>query len=134
MGLMQTDPPPVIQIDLTARFKRDLHDLAKRYRRVRSDLQPLIELLQEGELPGDCIAGLRYTVFKVRLKNSNVQRGKSGGYRVIYYLKQDDTIILVTIYSKSDLSDIAAEVVEDAIEQYEQQTLSSEDSSDDSQS
>ncbi len=41
---MPTDPS-AIQIDFTPRLKRDLRDLAKRYRRVRSDLQPLIEQL-----------------------------------------------------------------------------------------
>jgi len=35
---------------------------------------------------------------KVRLRNSDAQRGKSGGYRVIYYLKTKAKIILVTIY------------------------------------
>jgi len=118
---MQTDPPS-IQIDLTPRFQRDLRDLAKRYRQVRSDLEPLIEQLQTGELPGDRISGVTYTVFKVRLKNSSVQKGKSGGYRVIYYLKTNDRIILATIYSKSDFADVGAEVIESAIAQYEQQT------------
>lgn len=117
---MQTEPPS-IQIELTPRFKRDLRDLAKRYRQIRSDLQPLIEQLQAGELPGDRIAGVKYTVFKVRLKNSNIQKGKSGGYRVIYYLKTHEMIILATIYSKSDISDVDAEIIEEVISQYEQQ-------------
>jgi mRNA-degrading endonuclease RelE of RelBE toxin-antitoxin system len=119
MVLMQNDSSS-IQIDLTPRFKRDLRDLAKRYRQIRSDLQPLIEQLQAGELPGDRIAGTNYTVFKVRLKNSSIQKGKSSGYRVIYYLKTYTKIVLATIYSKSDLSDIKAEVIEDAIAQYEE--------------
>jgi len=123
---MQTDPP-FIQIDLTPRFQRDLRDLAKRYRQVRSDLQPLIEQLQAGELPGDRISGVTYIVFKVRLKNSSVQKGKSGGYRVIYYLKTNDRIILATIYSKSDFADVGGEVIEKAIAQYEQQAQLSDD-------
>jgi mRNA-degrading endonuclease RelE of RelBE toxin-antitoxin system len=125
---MPTDPLPM-RIDLTPRFQRDLRDLAKRYRQVRSDLQPLIEQLQAGELPGDRIAGVSYTVFKVRLKNSNIQKGKSGGYRVIYYLKAFDSIILATIYSKSDLVDVDVDVIEDAIAQYEQQINPSDFSS-----
>jgi mRNA-degrading endonuclease RelE of RelBE toxin-antitoxin system len=125
---MPTDPLPM-RIDLTPRFQRDLRDLAKRYRQVRSDLQPLIEQLQAGELPGDRIAGVSYTVFKVRLKNSNIQKGKSGGYRVIYYLKAVDSIILATIYSKSDLVDVDVDVIEDAIAQYEQQINPSDFSS-----
>lgn len=122
---MPTDPP--IQIELTPRFQRDLRDLAKRYRQVRSDLQPLIEQLQAGEYPGDRISGVLYTVFKVRLKNSSVQKGKSGGYRVIYYLKTPTKIILATLYSKSDRSDIGIDVIEAAIAQYEPQLPPPED-------
>lgn len=125
---MQSEPSP-IQIALTPRFKRDLRELAKRYRSIRTDLQPLIEQLQAGEIPGDRIAGVKYQVFKVRLKNSNIQKGKSGGYRVIYYLKTDQEIILATIYSKSDISDVNNEIIEEAISEYEQE-ISIADNSD----
>jgi mRNA-degrading endonuclease RelE of RelBE toxin-antitoxin system len=108
-----------IQIALTPRFQRDLRDLAKRYRSIRLDLQPLMEQLQSGETPGDRVTGIKYQIFKVRLKNSNIQKGKSGGYRVIYYLKTETEIILATIYSKSDLSDVSNHVIEEAIAQYE---------------
>ena len=124
---MQSEPSP-IQIALTPRFKRDLRELAKRYRSIRSDIQPLIEQLQAGETPGDRIAGVKYQVFKVRIQNSNIQKGKSGGYRVIYYLKTEQNIILATIYSKSDLSDISRQVIEDVIYQYEQESKIEEDS------
>jgi mRNA-degrading endonuclease RelE of RelBE toxin-antitoxin system len=123
MELMPNDSSP-IQIEFTPRFQRDLRDLAKRYRQVRSDLQPLIEQLEAGELPGDRIAGVNYIVFKVRLRNSSIQKGKSSGYRVIYYVKTVDKIILATIYSKSDLADVDVKVIEDAIAQYEQQAQS----------
>lgn len=108
-----------IQIALTPRFQRDLRDLAKRYRSIRLDLQSLIEQLQSGQTPGDRVTGIKYQIFKVRLKNSNIQKGKSGGYRVIYYLKTETEIILATIYSKSDLSDVSNQVIEEAIAQYE---------------
>lgn len=116
---MQSEP--LIQIALTPRFQRDLRELAKRYRSIRSDIQPLIEQLQTGETPGDRISGLKYQVFKVRLKNSNIQKGKSGGYRVIYYVKTAQAIILTTIYSKSDISDVSNEIIEEAIAKYEQE-------------
>jgi len=120
---------PLVSISLTPRFKRDLRDLAKRYRSIRTDLQSLIAQLQAGETPGDRVTGIAYQVFKVRLKNSNIQKGKSGGYRVIYYLKTDTEILLATIYSKSDLSDVSNEVIEAAIAQHEQdiQTLDNSD-------
>lgn len=108
---MPSDPTPV-QIDLTPRFQKDLHTLAKRYRRIRSDLQPLINKLEAGELPGDQVSGMKLAIFKVRVKNS--------GYRVIYYLKDQGRIILVTMYSKSDQPDVDIETVRQAIAQYEQ--------------
>jgi Cytotoxic translational repressor of toxin-antitoxin stability system len=123
---MTIDPQP-IQIEVTPRFQRDLRTLAKRYRNIRNDIQPVIEQLQAGELPGARIPGMEYEIFKVRIKNSDIQKGKSAGYRAIYYLKTSDSIVLVTIYSKSDLSDIAAETVREILAQYEQQFPESEE-------
>ena len=57
-----------VEVNLTPRFQKDLKDLAKRYRSIRKDLQPLIQELQAGNTPGDRIQGLDYQVFKVRLK------------------------------------------------------------------
>ncbi|TAG87125.1 MAG: type II toxin-antitoxin system RelE/ParE family toxin [Oscillatoriales cyanobacterium] len=119
--------PQPIAIELTPRFQRDLRTLAKRYRNIRNDIQPVIEQLQAGELPGSRIPGMEYEIFKVRIKNSDIQKGKSAGYRAIYYLKTSDSIVLVTIYSKSDLSDIAAETVREILAQYEQQLPESEE-------
>ncbi|MBE9260519.1 MULTISPECIES: type II toxin-antitoxin system RelE/ParE family toxin [Dolichospermum] len=118
--MQNNNEPLLIEIALTPRFQRDLRELAKRYRSIRSDVQPLIDQLQAGEIPGDRIAGIKYQVFKVRIKNSNIQKGKSGGYRVIYYLKNAQGIILTTIYSKSDLTDVSNEIIEQAIAQYEE--------------
>ena len=119
--MQNNNEPLLIEIALTPRFQRDLRELAKRYRSIRSDIQPLIDQLQAGEIPGDRIAGIKYQVFKVRVKNSNIQKGKSGGYRVIYYLKNAQGIILTTIYSKSDLTDVSNEIIEQAIAQYEEE-------------
>ena len=125
--MQNNNEPLLIEIALTPRFQRDLRELAKRYRSIRSDIQPLINQLQAGEVPGDRIAGIKYQVFKVRIKNSNIQKGKSGGYRVIYYLKNAQGIILTTIYSKSDLTDVSNEIIEQAIAQYEGENTISDD-------
>jgi hypothetical protein len=42
---------------------------------------------------------------------SDAARGKRGGYRLLYYLQTPTEIILVTIYSKSEQSDISAEEI-----------------------
>jgi mRNA-degrading endonuclease RelE of RelBE toxin-antitoxin system len=117
---MQNDSP-LILVEVTAKFKRNLRSLAKKYRSIRKDIQPIIEQLQAGELPGDQIPGVGYTIFKLRVKNSDVQKGKSGGYRLIYYVKTSTSIILVTIYSKSEQEDMAAEEIQQILAEFEQE-------------
>jgi mRNA-degrading endonuclease RelE of RelBE toxin-antitoxin system len=119
MVLMSIDNS--IYIEYTARFQRDVRALAKRYRNIRGDIQSLLDRLQAGEILGDRVQGIDYTVFKIRVKNSSIQKGKSAGYRVLYYLKARDRIIMITIYSKSDLSDIPAEEIRDILTQHENQ-------------
>jgi mRNA-degrading endonuclease RelE of RelBE toxin-antitoxin system len=116
---MSIEPP--IQVSISDRFADEVRQLAKRYRRIRLDVQPIIEQLESGELPGDQIPGMDYTLFKVRVKNSDARRGKSGGYRIIYYLKTDTQILLVTLYSKSDKPDVTADEVREIITRAETQ-------------
>lgn len=110
---MSNSPP--VQVGFTDRFEKDIRRLAKRYRKIRFDIQPLIQQLEAGELPGDQIPNLDQPVFKVRVKNSDIQKGKSGGYRVIYYLKTETQILLITMYAKSDRSDISLAEIREII-------------------
>jgi mRNA-degrading endonuclease RelE of RelBE toxin-antitoxin system len=104
---MSSDPPPSFQITFTPEFKPNLRQLAKRYRHIKSDVQPIIDQLASESKPGDQVPGVRYEVFKVRAKNSDASRGKSGGYRVIYYVRNDSERVLVTVYSKTEQADLA---------------------------
>lgn len=72
---------PCIQVEAVPTFNRNLRKLAKKYRSIRNDLQPIIEQLEQGELLGDQIPGVGYAVFKLRVRNSDTQKCKSGGYR-----------------------------------------------------
>jgi mRNA-degrading endonuclease RelE of RelBE toxin-antitoxin system len=59
--------------------------------------------LKNGETPGDRLQDIEnYIAYKVRLPNRDMQRGKSGGYRVIYYVRTADRIFLMRIYTKSE--------------------------------
>jgi mRNA-degrading endonuclease RelE of RelBE toxin-antitoxin system len=86
--------------------------LAKKYRNIRSDLQPVIAELQQGNRLGDRLVGFgsNIYIYKVRVANSNIQKGKSAGYRIIYLLESETSILLLTIYSKSQQEDIEVEV------------------------
>ena len=114
---------PCIQVEASPTFNRNLRTLTKKYRSIRNDLQPVIEQLEQGELPGDQISGVGYAVFKLRVQNSDTQKGKSGGYRLIYYVKTAAGIILLTIYTKSEQVDIATDDLRSIITKYEQRAI-----------
>ena len=105
-----TESIPLVQIDLSPEYKQNLRTLSKRYRNIRSDTQDVFEQIRAGNFVGDRIAGLgeNYIVIKVRVKNSNIQEGKSAGYRLVYQVESPTNVLLLTIYSKSDRDDISS--------------------------
>jgi len=62
-------------IDLTPEYKRNLKDLAKKYRNIRSDTQPLIMALQKGDVLGDRFSGFGSDiyVYKVRSRSDRLR-------------------------------------------------------------
>lgn len=112
---MSNDSASPLQVTFTPEFKRNLRQLAKKYRHIKSDLQPILDQLAGGSKPGDQVPQVRYEVYKVRAKNSDALKGKSGGYRLIYYVKSESEVVLVTVYSKTEQADIAPEDIRQII-------------------
>lgn len=104
---MSNESSPPRAVFFTSEFKRNIRQLAKKYRRIRTDIQPLLHELEVGKTPGDQIQEIDVVVFKVRARNSDSAKGKSGGYRIIYQKRPDKSIILITVYSKSEQTDIS---------------------------
>ncbi len=111
-----------IEIRLTADFRKQVRKLEKRYRKIQFDLQPILMQIQMGEIIGDRLQGIDAEVFKVRIRNSDVNRGKSGGYRMIYWLKLPECVVLLDIYSKSDRDDIEINTIQNIITEFDRQT------------
>lgn len=97
-------------------FERNLDRLEHRYPGAVDEVATLIDVLSSGERPGDRLQGVKALVYKVRLRNPAAQRGKSGGFRVIYYVQLADRVVLLTIYSKTDQDDIAPEKIRQLVE------------------
>ena len=108
-----------VQVSFTPEFKRNVRQLAKKYRHIKSDIQPVIEQLEAGETPGDQIRRTYSTVFKVRIKNTDITKGKRSGYRMIYYLKTRESVVLITIYSKTEQGDISSDTIRRIISDFE---------------
>ena len=113
------ESPSTYAVFFTGEFKRNLRQLAKKYRRIKTDIQPLLTDLEVGKTPGDQIPGLDEMIYKARARNSDSAKGKSGGYRIIYQRTIDLTIILITIYSKTEQADISPEEIRTIITAYE---------------
>lgn len=112
---------PFVQIDLTPEYKRNLRELSKKYRNIRLDTQPIIEQFQGGNFTGDRIPGMgeNYVILKVRVRNSNIQKGKSAGYRLIYQVESPTSVLLLTIYSKSDREDISPNEIRNILAEFD---------------
>lgn len=120
---MPSEPTtPSVEVRFTPEFKRNLRALSKQYHHIRSDIEPVIEQLQAGVFPGDRIPRTGFNLYKVRIRNRDARRGKSGGYRLIYYLQTPERIVLITLYSKTEQSDISAVELRRIIRDFEEKT------------
>jgi len=72
---MPNESAPV-QVEFTPEFKRNLRALSRKYPHIHSDVQPVVSQMLAGDFPGDRITGTKYVVFKVRVRNSDIQKGK----------------------------------------------------------
>lgn len=93
-----------IKIVFGRSFERNLKRLAKKYSSIRQDVNRFTDHLIAGETPGDQIPGVGYTVYKVRIPNTDAGRGTRGGYRIIYYIHLPTLLLLVTIYTNGSLA------------------------------
>ena len=109
----------LVQLRFTALFRRRLKGLAKKYRQIQADIDPVLVQLSQGNFTGDPIQGTQYTVYKVRARNSDAQSGKSGGYRLIYQVDSPTDAVLHLIYAKSEQANVSAEEIQAAIAQYQ---------------
>jgi mRNA-degrading endonuclease RelE of RelBE toxin-antitoxin system len=89
-------------------FKRIVKDLKKKYPSVTEDLKPALRLVASNPNIGKGLQGFG-DIMKLRVKNSDIGKGKSGGYRLIYLVDQDgQKVIPLLIYSKSQKQDVTS--------------------------
>ena len=109
-----------IEVQFTPEFKRNLRALSKKYRNIRLDIQPVLEQIMKGNFVGDKIPQTGdYIILKVRVRNRDIRKGKSAGYRLIYYVKTEKNSILITIYSKTEKSNITPDQIRRILKKYE---------------
>lgn len=106
-------------IQLTASFKRSVKKLKRRYPHVKDDIREGIEVLLQTPQLGVVVSGSG-GIRKIRLSNRDAQRGKSGGYRLLYYLEdeQSQTLYLLLVYSKSDRANVTQRELKQLLDEW----------------
>ena len=91
-----------MKIIVTEPFARKVKKIKRKYPNVKQDLAELFSDMESGKESGVPIPGLFNKVFKIRAASSDMKRGKSGGYRIIYYAEDENSEVwLLTVYAKS---------------------------------
>jgi len=91
-------------IEVTTYFGKQLKRLVKKFPSLKKEYAELIVSLKENPEQGISIGN---NCYKIRLAIASKQKGKRGGARIITHVQIIDTkIYLLSIYDKSEQSDI----------------------------
>lgn len=91
----------------TPKFKKQVKDLQKLYRSIANDLNTYLKAFDDDTLPGEAIPEFSNRIFKDRIRNSDIQKGKSGGYRIVYYVDHTaKEVYFLCLYSKNQQENI----------------------------
>ena len=96
-----------MQYVITEYFKKHLKAYLKKYRSLLEDVICALENFDHRTS-----ISLGYGTYKVRIKSSDLNKGKSGGFRlIILILEVNQLITPIVIYFKGEKSDISKEEI-----------------------
>lgn len=99
------------KIELTENFKKEAKKLIKKYASLRLEIVEMGKELEKNPTLGTPLGN---DVYKIRLAIASKNKGKSGGARIISFVKIiDETVYLLSIYSKGEKDSISdREIIE----------------------
>jgi hypothetical protein len=94
-------------------YRKAFKKLSKIYRNIDLDIEYFLKSINTKE---DLGIELKSNLFKVRIKNSDKNKGKSSGYRLISYLAViENELHLVYIYDKSKLVNLTEKEIDELV-------------------
>ena len=94
-------------------YKKAIKKLSKTYRNIDLDIKDFLKSINAKE---DLGIELKSNVFKVRVANSDKNKGKSSGYRLISYFEIiENELHLLYIYDKSKLVNVTEKEVDELV-------------------
>jgi hypothetical protein len=95
------------RVDSIKSFEREAQRLKRKFPSLKNELGQLIDDLESNPFQG---TPLGRGFYKIRLAIKSKGKGKSGGARVVTFVKVvDEVVYLASIYDKSEKSDISIE-------------------------
>jgi mRNA-degrading endonuclease RelE of RelBE toxin-antitoxin system len=103
-------------IELTDNFKKEAKRLIKKYPSLKTELAELFTELEENPTAGTPLGN---DIYKIRLAVASKNKGKSGGARVLSFVKvTQTTVLLFSIYSKGELDNLTDKQIQELIKDY----------------
>ncbi|MDE2852880.1 MAG: hypothetical protein OXN88_01780 [Chloroflexota bacterium] len=93
------------RVRTTEDFDKQIIRLARKFPSVLDEVAKFITQLRSvdsTQLPGRRIRRTGFNMYKERLPNRTARRGKRGGFRIYYWVRERDYLVLVAICSKTE--------------------------------
>ena len=104
------------KIEFSANFKKEAKKLTKKYPSLKTELAALFTALEDNPTIGTPMGN---DIYKIRLSIASKNKGKSGGARVMSFVKViDTTVLLFSIYNKGDKDSISDKEIEALLKEY----------------
>ena len=103
-------------VELSANFKKEAKRLSKKYPSLKIELSELFEQLEENPTIGTPLGN---DIYKIRLAIVSKNKGKSGGARVLSFVKvTENSVLLFSIYSKGEVDSLSDKKIQNLIKDY----------------
>lgn len=103
-------------VELSANFKKEAKKLIKKYPSLKNELAKLFLELEENPTIG---IPLGDNIYKIRLAIASKNKGKSGGARVLSFVKVTDTsVLLFSIFNKGEINNLTENEIKSLIKDY----------------
>ncbi len=100
-------------VELSPNFKKEAKRLTKKYPSLKVEL---LDLFKELEVNPTLGIPLGNDIYKIRLAISSKNKGKSGGGRVLTFVKRTDNIVLLfSIFSKGEVNNLTDKQIQELI-------------------
>lgn len=105
------------KVELSPNFKKEAKRLSKKYASLKQELKRLFTELESNPTLGTPIGK---SCYKIRISIASKGKGKSGGARIISYVKiAKANVVLLSIYNKGEQDDISNKELLARLKKYE---------------